>query len=116
MTMRVSFQRDFAKNKTWVWGRPASKSRKPSGRWAVGPFVGFTVVVDAGPEELGGDEGVIGDGLPGAKIHAVLAAEEDAVGHGGMVGGIAGFLVIVADDVEVLVPGVRGNAGQAGRV
>ena len=74
------------------------------------PAFGFAQVIDAGPDELPGDEIVVAGRQPLVVAGAVLAAQERAVGIGCVVGGVEIFLIIVAYDVEL--GAVAGNIRQ----
>ena len=65
-----------------------------------GPGSALAEVVDAGPEELAEDVGVVAHGFPGGEVVAVLAAVDDAAGVALVVFGVAALGVVVADDVH----------------
>ena len=71
-------------------------------------LAGFAEEVETGPQELRGNEIVVGDGTPRARVIAVLAAVDDTAGKRRMVRLIGLFLIVIAGDVE--------HVGEADRV
>ena len=62
-----------------------------------------------------GNKWVVGDGEPGGEARFVFAAVDHAIGIGGVVGGVALLLIVVANDVELGIIEVRFNRRARGR-
>ena len=93
----------------------AGQCQQARPRAVMRPAIGFAEIVDAGPQELAGNVGVVDHRAPLGIAVAVLAADDRLARELVVVGRVEVFLVVVADEVERLEKaGVAREFGEGG--